>query len=567
MSHLTEIQEIVVVAVGVIAFAAAWGRFSKRDETVAPDVMNRGLPPDSDSLNRQWVLPAAAAIFIALALCYLGYVYLPPYFARQHAITLYPGQYRRVVLSSGEAVSTAMKAVYGASDTNAQSAAIAAVQTMVDAGDAEAAFRLGRYYHLESAEPNYTLALKYYEIASNEHHAWATNNLGLMYRDGLGVTRDEEKAYQYFLMAARQHNPWSYLNLADMSFAGDRGPADANGGIAWLEGGRENGCTVCLIEEAAIYHSGAYGIHADRNKAVWLLNKAAALGDSQAELIVAELHIVGDGVPQSSRKAFEILKGLSDTGDSDASTLLGELSADDKIRNYLFTTALGGVSQMPADLTEAFPQDIRTAMRYWERANQQGSCQSWIDLSAVYDKGIDVRGDSERAADYVERAVRCDPTNSFYLWKLAMRFFDAKGRAHDCEKAAKLLTQSLVHGYADAAVNLGYIYDKGCPPIARDYPRAFQIYLLGAKLGVALSQNNVGVMIKHGRGVPADLARGYAWIKLAALHGDELARNNLQDRVYTVKVRAAGLVDLADIQLRLASVPEDPEAIMRDPWY
>ena len=47
---------------------------------------------------------------------------------------------------------------------------------MVDAGDAEAAFRLGRYYHLESADPifrlqlqslpNYKFAFKYYEIAS-----------------------------------------------------------------------------------------------------------------------------------------------------------------------------------------------------------------------------------------------------------------------------------------------------------------------------------------------------------------------------------------------------------------
>lgn len=567
MSHFPEIQEIVAVAVGVFALAAAWSRFSKEDETRGPDGMNQGPVPDTDSSNRQWVLPAAAAIFIGLTLCYVGYMYLPPYFARQHAITLDPGAYRRIVLSSGEAVSMAMKTVYAASDTNAQSAAIATMEKMVDAGDAEAAFRLGRYYHLESAEPNYTLALKYYEIAFNEHHAWATNNLGLMYLDGLGVTRDDRKAHEYFQTASRQHNPWSYVNLADMSFWGRGGPADANEGIAWLEEGRQSGCTLCLIEEAAIYHSGAHGINADRDKAVWLLNKAAALGDSQAKLIVAELHIVGDGVPQSSRKAFEILKELSDTGDGSASTLLGELSADDKIRNYLFATALGGANQMPSDLAEAFPQDTATAMRYWERANQQGSCQSWIDLSAVYDKGIDVGGDAERAADYIERAVRCDPTNSFYLWKLAMRYFDAKGRAHDCEKAAKFLNQSLVHGYADAAVNLGYIYDKGCPPIASDYPRAFQIYLLGAKRGVALSQNNVGVMIKHGRGVPADLARGYAWIKLAALHGDELAKNNLQDSVYTTKVRAAGLADLADIELRLASVPEDPQAILRDPWY
>ena len=117
-------------------------------------------------------------------------------------------------------------------------------------------------------------------------------------------------------------------------------------------------------------------------------------------------------------------------------------------------------------------------------------------------------------------------------------------------------------------MNLGYLYDKGCEPIARDDQRAFQIYLLGAKLGVPLCQNNVGAMIKHGRGVPATaLARGYGWIKLAALHGNDLAKANLQDPLFSANVRATGLVELTDIQRRLLVVPAGPQAILRDPWY
>jgi len=92
--------------------------------------------------------------------------------------------------------------------------------------------------------------------------------------------------------------------------------------------------------------------------------------------------------------------------------------------------------------------------------------------------------------------------------------------------------------------------------------------LLCAKLGVALCQNNVGAMIKHGRGVPtADPARGYGWIKLAALRGDDLAKANLGDPLFTTSVRAAGLANLADIQRRLLAVPADPQDIQRDPWY
>jgi TPR repeat protein/membrane associated rhomboid family serine protease len=487
--------------------------------------------------------------------------------ASPNQIEFYPGRYRRVVLDSGERVATAMQAVHAASDPASLDAAIAVVRQMADTGNAEAAFRVGRYYHLESTEPKYGLALKYYQIGSDSNHAWATNNLGLLYRDGLGVPRNKDKAYGYFQKAAGQHNPWAYLNLADAAFSGGEKNAE-NKGIEWLEEGGRNQCTMCLIEQAAIYHSGAYGVARDSAKTLSLLDKAAALGDTQATLIIAELHIVGDGVPQSSRTSFEMLKTLSDNGDGYATTLLGELSSDDKIRNYLFESALGGVSHLPADLTAAIPQDTSKAIGYWERANQQGSCQSWIDLSSVYDRGIGVAADYRRAADYVDQAVHCDPANSFFLWKLAKRFYDAKGRDRDCRAAERLLQDSLDHGYADAAVDLGYIYDKGCEPIARDDHRAFQIYLLGAKLGVALCENNVGAMIKHGRGVDAaDLARGYGWIKLAAMNGNDLAKANLQDPLYTPSVRAVGLAQLVDIQSRLLTVPSNAQAIMRDPWY
>jgi TPR repeat protein len=539
-------------------------------------MLARPLSPAAREEESRWALSAALGLAALTAVGWtLAHRPHPPAVdvalqenLNRNPIAFYPGLYRTVPMNSGEAVSAAMHAVYAAADPTALDAAIAAMQKMVDAGDAEAAFRLGRYYHLESAEPDYTLALKYYQLAAAENHAWATNNLGLLYKDGLGVPRNKNQAREYFQKAAHENSPWAYVNLANLAFA-ERGVPDAAAkGLALLEEGARNTCTLCLIEEASIYHSGAHGIRPDSGKTVWLLQKAAALGDNQAELILAELYIVGDGVPQSSSTSFRLLKTLSDNGDAEATNLLGELSADDKLRDYLFSTSLGGAQHIPADFTRAFPQDPSSAISYWERAGQQGSCESWINLSSVYDRGIGVNSDYRAGADYVERGARCNPTNSFYTWKLGKRFYDGKGRNRDCQAAEKLFAQSLDHGYADAGVDLGYIYDKGCSPIARDDHHALQSYLLCAKLGVALCQNNVGAMIKHGRGVPtADPARGYGWIKLAALRGDDLAKANLGDPLFTTSVRVAGLANLADIQTRLRAVPADPQAILKDPWY
>jgi TPR repeat protein len=512
------------------------------------------------------LFPLVAFVVLVLLLLYRSH-FATGIFGRR-PIDFYPGQYARVVMNSGKDVSAAMNALHAASNPTELNAAIAVMQKMIDAGDAEAAFRLGRFYHLESAEPDYALALKYYQIAVDGHHAWATNNLGLLYQDGLGVGRDDRKAYDYFEQASRQNNPWGYTNLAMMTSLGRGLPDGAIGSIEWLEKGAANGCTPCLIHEAAAYHSGAYDVRPDTDKTVALLGKASALGDSQATLILAELYLVGDGVPQSSAKAFDTLKALSDQGDADATNRLGELSADDQILHYTFDHFLGGARQIPADFSNVFPQEPARAIRFWELANQQGSCQSLVNLSSFYDRGVGVGTDHKRAADYVDQAVHCDPTNSFYLWKLAMRFFDANGVAKDCVAAEKFFTQSLDHGDADATVDLGYIFDKGCGPIPEDDARAFQIYLLGAKLGVALCQNNVGAMLKHGRGVKdADPARGYGWIKLAALKGDELANKNLQDKLFTAEVRAVGLAHLADIQARLLVNSADPQVILNDPWY
>ena len=180
------------------------------------------------------LFPLVAVILLVLFYFYRGY--WAPHPIGHQAIDFYPGQYARIVFNSGEPISGAMQAVHAASDPAALTAAIAVVQKMVDAGDAEAAFRLGRYYHLESAEPDYKLALKYYQIAADENHAWAMNNLGLLYQYGLGVGRDDEKAYNYYEQASRYVNPWSYNNLSQMT-----------GNINWLAQGAAKDCNLRMI--------------------------------------------------------------------------------------------------------------------------------------------------------------------------------------------------------------------------------------------------------------------------------------------------------------------------------
>ena len=86
-------------------------------------------------------------------------------FARNEP-AFYPGGHGQLPMASGPGLVDAMRKIATAGNDDDLKAALAVVRKMVDGGDAEAAFRLGRYYHLETAHPDYTMALELYQ----KHH-------------------------------------------------------------------------------------------------------------------------------------------------------------------------------------------------------------------------------------------------------------------------------------------------------------------------------------------------------------------------------------------------------------
>ncbi|MEZ0262169.1 MAG: hypothetical protein ACAH80_14270, partial [Alphaproteobacteria bacterium] len=89
--------------------------------------------------------------------------------------------------------------------------------------------------------------------------------------------------------------------------------------------------------------------------------------------------------------------------------------------------------------------------------------------------------------------------------------------------------------------------------------------LRGAKMGVAMSQNNVGAMLKHGWGVPEkNLYKGYAWLKLAAENGDKTAAQNLVefDQLFKPEDKEKGIQHYLKIRKDLLWEPgRDPEML------
>jgi uncharacterized protein len=98
-------------------------------------------------------------------------------------------------------------------------------------------------------------------------------------------------------------------------------------------------------------------------------------------------------------------------------------------------------------------------------------------------------------------------------------------------KAERYLQRAVASGRREAYTELGFIYDKGCAPMAEDKKKAFGYYLTGAKLNVPLCQNNIGAMLKQGWGVERNRMKSFAWMQIAAANGSAAARKNLQEDI------------------------------------
>lgn len=91
-------------------------------------------------------------------------------------------------------------------------------------GEPEAMFKLGRLYSEgRGVSQDYEMALNLY---TNAVELWpdyeeANEHLGLAYRNGLGTTKNAQKAIRHFKLAADDDNVTATLNLAEMYEIGD----------------------------------------------------------------------------------------------------------------------------------------------------------------------------------------------------------------------------------------------------------------------------------------------------------------------------------------------------------
>ena len=154
------------------------------------------------------------------------------------------------------------------------------------------------------------------EFASLRDKAEAGNaaaqfDLGIMYRAGAGVPKDEVEAVKWYRKSAEQGNDRAQFNLGFMYATGDGVPKDAVEAVKWYRLAAEQGTAAAQSNLGLMYDNGT-GVPKDLVQAHMWWNIAGAKGNEGAKKNLAEVEkqMSSEQKAEATMRARELFERL-----------------------------------------------------------------------------------------------------------------------------------------------------------------------------------------------------------------------------------------------------------------
>lgn len=184
---------------------------------------------------------------------------------------------------------------------------------------------------------------------------------------------------------------------------------------------------------------------------------------------------------------------------------------------------------------EGIRKNDQKAAQLFRAAGEKRNAKALVILQSMTEKGRGVPknwSQADRMKEAEKLALQAadlgDPRG---LVNMAICFEEGRGVQKDVKKTGKYYLRAAEMGHAGAQCSTGSIYQFGDFGFPKDEKRAYEWFLKSAKQGYTDAEVQVGLMIQDGKGVEKDGARGYTFIKKAALKGHNLALKVMQSFV------------------------------------
>lgn len=348
--------------------------------------------------------------------------------------------------------------------------------------------------------------------------------LGKSYSEGQGVSKDEAKAFEYYLKSAELgHAKAQYTVGFYFKYGKDK---DYKKTLQWWHRSAEQGYVKAQVYLGQAYSTGEM-VKKDYQKSLKWYGKAAAQGDPGAYGSIGACYRFGHGVKQDYKKAAALYHKAAKLGDKISKWALSDTGSDDiaivgeEVEWYRAVAELG-YPQAQCALAYCYlhekgvDMNIAEAIKWYGKAAKQGNKNAQIILDVLKKEAATIPAIHRRTYSQAEQET------AQHEFKTGMRYVMGKEVGQDLSEAFKHFLKAAKLGNPDAQFALSIQYKEG-RGIAKDEMKAFLWLLESAEMGCPEAQGRLGIHYHKTK----EYAKRNEWLRKAAAKGDMDAQYNL----------------------------------------
>lgn len=371
-----------------------------------------------------------------------------------------------------------------------------------------------------SSDKEYAERVFYTVKAWAEHgDAQCMNALGLLYKTGIGVPHDLQKANEWFELASKQGYPGAIGNLA-------RSYALGIGVKKSISKAHEIAVQLQERDIKTYYAISGYLFSLEGNhvEAIECYKKGFELGDALSEFKFGRYLVKGLGC---EKDVVQGVRHISHAADCEIGKAIMEMAT---LYESGFEEA--GIEQSDSE-----------AVKFYEIAANRGFTYAQLKLAKAYKKGLlSLKIDQTESFKWYLRLAKGG--NKDAVFNVAYAFHTGEGVERDYSEAVKWYSIAVKNGSIAAMNNLGKCYEEG-NGVEKDLEKAFSLYLKAAKEGSEMAATNLSLCYQEGTGTPANPEEALFWKERVA------ANNNVGAQVTVSKWYYKGYGTARDLEKAL----------------
>jgi TPR repeat protein len=224
---------------------------------------------------------------------------------------------------------------------------------------------------------NQPLAVQWFARGADLGDPEAMFAYGLMLAEGEGVEKNRTEAARYLEAAAAKRHPLANYNLALLFITGDGKPQNPHRGFMHMRFAAEHGVTTAQYDLGTLYATGQGTDHNAFEAAKWIA-KAAEQGHPEAQIDYAVILFRGHGVPPDAKMGAEFFRRAAEKGAATAQNRLARCYAHGAgVEKNLVEAAKWNIIARAGGIEDASLDKMLTSVSRADRAKAQAAAEQW----------------------------------------------------------------------------------------------------------------------------------------------------------------------------------------------